>query len=403
MKTIQNNGHYLIKKMENDLSKFNIKLNDDFILKIIIIKNLKIDLNSPLFNIISKEQYFYEHFFVEIPIDKLNELKEKFPDKFINIKRDFINKLNTIDKSKIKYSFNSYYGNNFEILKKIDIEPSSIGSLDLVLINKNYGDGTLYKLLPEYFPNLSNLNVTVDLSHVWISGSCYGTNINIEEDNKSKLKKINLQFPLRNQKLWLYCHSYESLESLTIYANLNIYPHEFPKFLEEPNVVFNSLTTFHFLVSGNKIDIIYKISNALDNMPNLRDFQFVYFDKKLINKILAKKSIKKVNIGKNKDINKYGPCYSIEELNIIFPDANFDKIEEINIEKEKEEKKDNNNINNVLEEKEENKNNEKKTKKIGKKEEFNCLDIINGLCLFILIIIIYYIYKIFNFLFHLIF
>jgi len=189
MKTIQNNGHYLIKKMENDLSKFNIKLNDDFILKIIIIKNLKIDLNSPLFNIISKEQYFYEHFFVEIPIDKLNELKEKFPDKFINIKRDFINKLNTIDKSKIKYSFNSYYGNNFEILKKIDIEPSSIGSLDLVLINKNYGDGTLYKLLPEYFPNLSNLNVTVDLSHVWISGSCYGTNINIEEDNKSKLKK----------------------------------------------------------------------------------------------------------------------------------------------------------------------------------------------------------------------
>jgi len=212
-----------------------------------------------------------------------------------------------------------------------------------------------------------------------------------------------LQFPLRNQKLWLYCHSYESLESLTIYANLNIYPHEFPKFLEEPNVVFNSLTTFHFLVSGNKIDIIYKISNALDNMPNLRDFQFVYFDKKLINKILAKKSIKKVNIGKNKDINKYGPCYSIEELNIIFPDANFDKIEEINIEKEKEEKKDNNNINNVLEEKEENKNNEKKTKKIGKKEEFNCLDIINGLCLFILIIIIYYIYKIFNFLFHLIF
>ena len=65
-----------------------------------------------------------------------------------------------------------------------------------------------------------------------------------------------MKFPLRNQKLWLYCLSYESIESLTIYANLNIYSHEFPKFLEECNVVFNSLTSFHFLVTGYKIDFI---------------------------------------------------------------------------------------------------------------------------------------------------
>ena len=138
-------------------------------------------------------------------------------------------------------------------------------------------------------------------------------------------------------------------------------------------------------------------------MTNLRDFQFFYFGKKLINKILAKESIKKVNIGENKDINKYGPCYTIEELKLIFPNANLDKIEENNIEKDIEEKNSNNKIINEMNEKEENKNNENKMKKFGKKEDFNNLDIITGLGLFILIIIIYYIYKIFNFLFHLIF
>ena len=76
-------------------------------------------------------------------------------------------------------------------------------------------------------------------------------------------------------------------------------------------MIFKSLTTFHFIANGYKI--IDLINDAISKMPVLRDFQFVNFDKNLIKKILSKETIKKINIGKNKDISKYNPCYSIEE------------------------------------------------------------------------------------------
>lgn len=79
------------------LSKFNIKLNGYIYKKCIInyfqnynsIKILTIDLNSPLLNILSKEKYFYKNFFIEIPLDKIKELKEETPQKFDNFKKRF--------------------------------------------------------------------------------------------------------------------------------------------------------------------------------------------------------------------------------------------------------------------------------------------------------------------------
>lgn len=60
------NGQYLIKKMENALLKFNIKLNDDLLHRCVanyfknynFQQNLKIDLNSPLLILYQKKNIF---------------------------------------------------------------------------------------------------------------------------------------------------------------------------------------------------------------------------------------------------------------------------------------------------------------------------------------------------------
>lgn len=298
-----------------------------------------------------------------------------------------MNKLKILDKSQIIFSLISYNGNNFEILKELEIDPLSIKTLRLILINKTYGEGTSYILLPSFFPNLSDLNVTATLSNYYISGACWDTKIIIEEDNKSKLNKINIHFPLRNRKLCLYCHSYERLEEFIIYSDLKINHNEFPEFLIKSDLIFKSLTTFHFIANG--YNIIDLINDAIDKMPVLRDIQFVYFDEKLVKKILWKETIKKINIGKNKDISKYNPCYSIEELKQIFPDVNFSKIDDINIEKEIKEENINENKNREKEIKEDNIN--KSNKVNNNHNENNLLPIT-----LIILVIIYLILKIFN-------
>ena len=185
----------------------------------------------------------------------------------------------------------------------------------------------------------------------------------------------------------LYCHSYESLEEFIIYSDLNINHNEFPEFLIKSDLIFKSLTTFHFIANGYKI--IDLINDAIDKMPVLRDFRFVNFDKNLIKKILSKETIKKIKIGKNKDISKYNPCYSIEELKQIFPDVNFSKIDEINIEKEIKEENINENRNREKEIKEDNIN---KSNKVNNNHNENNLVAI----ILIILVVIYLILKIFN-------
>lgn len=186
----------------------------------------------------------------------------------------------------------------FDDIKDFKIKFPSVKNIILHVVNKTLNKQE-YNLINfhKIFPNVNNLLISVGARYLdYDSQSYLSNNFIINENLNCKINNITLNLINKNYitKLYCYCHSFKSLETINvkypIYDIIN-------NFI---NRKFESLTQFHYEYNNYIVsDNIIKICKIIDNMPNLKDFKFVcnFFDedkyKMLIKKILSLEFIKK--------------------------------------------------------------------------------------------------------------
>ena len=165
----------------------------------------------------------------------------------------------------------------------------------------------------------------------------------------------------------IYCGDYEKLKSifLSISKENILLEVSFPLFNKTNNIIFKSLVFFHFESNEKSIisyqydvddddddeynqhipdfDILENLNYFLDNMPNLKTFYFSFgffnpMNKKTLflkaaNKVLSLKSIKSIYFSIYKIGENSFQFYSKNELEVLFPNINFNTFYEINISK----------------------------------------------------------------------
>ena len=184
------------------------------------------------------------------------------------------------------------------------------------------------------FPNLSNLYI----HYINKEGK---TNLEIKENKKSKIKRINLYIK-GDGNIIFFIHNYETLETVEFCFLNEIANFEktFPIFNNKCNICFKSLNEFKLIYKydTNKTDILNNIYQNLDFMPYLKKFTLSLnqysCDKnkylKFIQKILSLK-LEFIKIGINDDNNKN--YYTFKELKEIAPIINVRDFENIRIKK----------------------------------------------------------------------
>lgn len=237
-------------------------------------------------------------------------------------------------------------------LKHIDIELKEIYDFEIFLIKgentsvsemniiwKNiYNDLVLYNL-EKKLPNLSNLSITVNIDNE----NCSNLSLDIRENCDCKVNKLSINIQeIGCENIEVYCHSFETLESISLESKYNIHIN-FPIFNDNNQKIFKSLKILKFVVSDDDIKI-ERLKNLYDNinkMLNLREIIIQChlkgidenFYMNFIKKILYLKSINKIElliIGDDWDINE---SYTIKELKKLFPDVNYNKIYQLFIPK----------------------------------------------------------------------
>ena len=346
---------FLKTKLEKDLSNHNLEFNDYRVRKKIIehFKNyikennfIEIDLYSPLFDILSSAKIFESRFIIQIPLYRF-----KYFDlsKLDLVKTDFNNKLKLLNKS-IYYSFACISIEDLDLLKHLKINSNSVSILKLYLLNvRDFGtDYSLKERFHEKFPNLNNISIIIKNRYFYHSNNLYISDFNLEENNNSTIKNIKIDMNDSINRIELYCNSFKTLESIDLYFD----DIPFTKVFNKSIIVFQSLYKFHFsynyLPSNNDLIAAY---NIIDKMPNLVDLKLEFgkyinikekYTKKLITlkdsyeilikKVLIRKTIKIINISLTA-LFEFPEFYTQNELKEKFPNVNFYKFHEINIEK----------------------------------------------------------------------
>lgn len=250
--------------------------------------------------------------------------------------------------------FGTYDGNSFS---KIKMENKSVTKI-IINLDKNE-----IVHLQRLFPNLTDLTIK--------NSSINNNNLlEIKESLESKIKKFSLPLYIKGDKNFI-CSSFKKLEAVEFVLNgpenLQI-EKTFPIFNNNCNIIFDNLKVFHFDGNRKTTQLIITIYNNISNMPYLEEFKMTNREIKIprrvrtsketkkettlettiptttlsakekidenlykdfIRKIIHLKFIKKVEI----DISYNFQEYTIEELKILFPDANFNAFFEIKIKK----------------------------------------------------------------------
>ena len=224
------------------------------------------------------------------------ERKKRFVNIYEEDEQKLFEKICSI-KSLKSINFCKIIGNS---LPKIKMVNESVSKITVRLSNN-------LNHLQKIFPNLTDIAIR-------LGSYDNNTQLAIKEIIKSKIKKFSLTFS----------HSYFT---------------GFPIFSNNCNEIFNNLKIFHLKYDSLVNNIIMNIYNNINNMPNLEDFKIIYKSmriiditfKDFISKILHAKFISKVKILKVPFFE--GEEYTTEELEILFPDLNFNIFSEISITK----------------------------------------------------------------------
>ena len=227
----------------------------------------------------------------------------------------------------------SIYKLGIDSINEIKGENESINTMNLHMYYIK--DCVLYDF-QKRFPNLSNLYI----HYINNEGK---TNIEIRENKKSKINRINLYIK-GNGNIVFLIHNYETLEAadFCFLNEIENFEKIFPIFQNKCNICFKSLNEFKLIYKDsntNKVDILNNIYQNLDCMPCLKRFtlslnQFSLDEKKyldFIKKILSLKlefiKLDYINDGMNKNY------YSFKELKDIAPVINARDFQNISIKK----------------------------------------------------------------------
>ena len=256
---------------------------------------LEIDINSPLFDIFNKSEFFGELFTIPIYSKFIEEYKLK--EDYINI----FNKLNDINSNYLSIFFQFNDAKDISFLKDCNINFNKVKNLKIKHnIYYNSKEKNDYNLFFKEFFSLKNIeNKIIDLN-IQIN-NFYSVEIDeniLENLNKFKiLEHLTLNGIISKTKFEL---KIKTLKTLNIYESINIYINEdiglslkklilpgykYPKSLFKfPQLEFLELSEDDF----SSIDL-----NSLNNLIKIK---YYFFYKNNLNQILSIKSLKEIHI-----------------------------------------------------------------------------------------------------------
>ena len=352
----------LKKKLENDISinKLDIKIVESCIINYlnnvaykikknntIIDKELALDIYSPFFEIISKTELFELKFTIPINADLIKKN---------NLKGDYISAFENLNASNIKYSsiyFQFKSGDDINYLAEFKIDFKRIKRLTIVLDYENYFSWNKFLETLFSFDNLCTNLVYFEFKNILLYKLDYIELNSIKNINNCELlEQLSLDYfkfkepfilELKNlKKLNLRCcenisfkeDGFSSLESLIIIGShiakseslikLPKLEHFFLKTSKDikPELIFDFLSAknIKYIETNAEIFINFE-SNLLENVDIYFEVNDIFMEKKILEKLISLKNLKRFNIELNQISNKeildvYGDNFSVLEAKI---------------------------------------------------------------------------------------
>ena len=345
---------YLPKKCEKYKNKFNANIIEDYILYYIEKNKIKyqklyLDIYSPYFNILSKMNNFSDIFIIIISMKFIKEY---------NLENDYIKIFNTFNKLNLKFSIlfrfiNSNDINYFEkfkiniknIKRLILLEDTDIGKYEHFFENffsftndlsnnliylKISLKNTIYKetILLQNINNFKSLE-QLELNDIYFKSIFILDLPKLKTLNISKCNNISISSKLSLNLINLYFEEFTpkqenvlkfpKLEKCEFYQYFSI----FDKIYKNYNSIFDFVGMKNLKVLKAEADDFLKLGNniLLEDLSVISNTNNIEIEKKIIEKIITMKSLKKINLSLNKidykDIsNIQGINNSITSINI---------------------------------------------------------------------------------------
>ena len=236
---------------------------------------------------------------------------------------------------------------NIKTLKKIDIYGFDLsGNIISKIEGKNPSVKELI-LSTKFKNNYKNLkNIFPNLFRLYISYSEEFTSSPIEIKMKEN-SECKIDISLENS-LKINFEPIEDLEKIKVLWKTKIELDSLPFFQEYYNGIFKSLIIFRLYIGIVSINNIIYLFKNIDNMPNLKEFEFNCYCNEIkvedYNKCIIKllsKNLDFIELDTN-SIKYESSKYSIKELKNIYPQFKLNKYKQINIYKLKINKNNNN-------------------------------------------------------------
>ena len=329
---------------ENNYKKNNLKYN---LIEYNENSEKIININSPIFDPISKTNSFNLFFTIEIPLSTIKEFN------LINDYKSIFQKMNELN---INYSSLSLFfldGNNINYLNELNIDFNKIKRLN---IYPNY----FSKDNQEIYKNLFSIkNLRENLIYLNLGNNSETPNISFINELISLEQLIlydftNFKLKLKNLKiLTLKNCSYVSLDQnigknmkkfviFNCKINLPKILLQLPEleecFLKNKDIVFSKIIDFKSLKKLKKILINSYAFSEIDNNSQIEDIELYELDgfinKNIIKKICSFKTIKNINLElkKIKEIimEVISPCESVTNMTIKIETISGNGLESIN-------------------------------------------------------------------------
>ena len=291
------------------------------------------------FSSLNKLKYLkaYVSEFLLLGDNRLKEIQLKFDKSYSFIKeKEMFSKILSLKKLELAEFYIKELDND-EILN-IPGENNSLKTLIIHWINVDK-DCNLLNIQAK-FPNITKLKIKPDFVE---NENEQPIKLEIKEDKNCKITCFSLCNKLE-KNIKFNCAPFTDLVKVNI-KNSDIISNlkdAFPLFKENSKDKFLSLKKFKFYNSNNiDVDILRNLYNNLDNLPLIRNIHIECLSKemdevlhkKFIEKLLSLKLDKLTFIIKKNDFDDDEELYENEELEKICPGINFDKYQELNINK----------------------------------------------------------------------
>jgi len=337
-KNYQNYSNNYFTIYENEYKKNNLKYN-----LIEYNENTEkiININSPLFDPISKTKSFNLFFTIEIPLSTIKEF---------DLQNDYKSVFQKMNELNINYSSLSLFfldSNNINYLNELNIDFNKIKRLNIypnylskynknIYINlfsiKNLGENLIYLNLGNNseYSNISFINELVSLEQLILYDF---TNFVLKLKNLKILTLKNCSDVSLDQNIG------KSMKKLIIYdcrINLPNILFQFPE-LEEcifknKDTVFNKIIDFKSLKKLKKILINTYEFSEIDNNSQIEDIKLYELDKfinkNIIKKICSFKTIKNINLEINNFteiiMEEINPCISVTNIALKIKDLSYE-------------------------------------------------------------------------------